>query len=236
MKPFILGAVFARGGSKSIPRKNIQLLGGKPLLAYAIETARRISLIDDVIVSTDNKEIAEVAKQYGAEVPFLRPAELATDEAPMLLAQQHAVREYERLTKQKVDVLVSIPTTSPLREDQDVQNCIAMLLDSDVDCVLTVTPAHRNPYFNMVTLDDQQRARLVIQPKVSVARRQDAPSVYDVTTVAYAISTAYLQKNKPLIEGNVKAVIVPPERALDIDTPLDWEIADFLISKKIKAL
>src|SRR3989338_3099802 len=115
MKPFILGAVFARGGSKSIPRKNIQLLGGKPLLAYAIETARRISLIDDVIVSTDNKEIAEVAKQYGAKVPFLRPAELATDEAPMLLAQQHAVREYERLTKQKVDVLVSIPTTSPLR-------------------------------------------------------------------------------------------------------------------------
>ena len=232
MKPFILGAIFARGGSKGIPKKNIRLLAGKPLIAYAIETAKACSLIDAVIVSTNDEEIANVSRQWGADVPFMRPAQLATDDSPMLVAQQHAVKTFEEKTGKRVDILVSIPTTSPLRDVKDVDECIQKLLDSDADVVMSVTRAHRNPYFNMVTLDQDENAHLVIEPSKNITRRQDAPVVYDVTTVAYAIRTSYLEKNKPLIHGKVKIVEIPRERALDIDTLFDFEIAECLINKK----
>ena len=235
MKPYILGAIFARGGSKGVPKKNLKLLGGKPLIAYAIETAQNVPDLDDIIVSTDDVEIARVARQYGAEVPFLRPAELATDEAPMRLAQKHALEEYQKLKNRGVDILVSIPPTSPLRATEDVTRCIETLLSSDADCALTITESNRNPYFNMVIKDSENNLRLVIKPQSIITRRQDAPVVFDVTTVCYAIRTEYFKKNKPLLEGKVKGVIVPAERAWDIDTDFDFEVAELLLTQKVKA-
>lgn len=231
-KPYILGAIFARGGSKGVPRKNIKLLAGKPLIAYAIETAKAVPLIDRVIVSTDDEEIAAVARQYGAEVPFMRPEELARDDTPELLAWKHAVDTMEKQLGHAVDVLVSIPTTSPLRAPQDVIACIQKLVDTDADIVITVTEAHRSPYFNMVTLTPDGTARLAIQPSAALVRRQDAPVVYDMTTVAYAARADYIKKTTAIMTGKVKAVLVPKERALDIDTLLDFEIAEFLMSKR----
>ncbi len=232
MKPYVLGAIFARGGSRGLPCKNIKELAGKPLIAYAIEVGRAVSLIDKLIVSTDDEEIAAIAQRYGAEVPFRRPAQLSTDDASVLLAWRHAVETIEKQTGNKVDVLVSIPPTSPLRAVEDVQACIERLLNSDADIVITVKEAGRNPYFNMVTLDDEDNAQLVIQSQTIINRRQDAPLVYDMTTVAYAARASYVCQMSSLFAGKVKAVIVPAYRALDIDTSLDLEIAEFLIRKK----
>jgi CMP-N-acetylneuraminic acid synthetase len=232
MKPHIVAAIFARGGSKGVPRKNIRPLAGKPLIAYAIETALASQLIDKVIVSTDDVEIAQIARQFGAEVPFMRPAELARDDSPEWLAWQHAIRALDEIKGESaMDVFVSVPTTSPLRVVEDVDACIRALLESDADLVITVKPAERSPYFNMVALDREGYARLAISPERAVNRRQDAPAMYDMTTVAYAARSAFVLKAGSIFEGKVKAVVVPAERALDIDTELDFKFAEFLLGQ-----
>ncbi|MBP7687327.1 MAG: acylneuraminate cytidylyltransferase family protein [Thermoflexales bacterium] len=231
MTPYVVGVIFARGGSKGVPRKNIRPLNGKPLIAYAIETAHASRWIKRTFVSTDDEEIAAVARAYGAEVPFMRPAELAQDRTPEWLAWQHALRMIEAFDPaQPIDAFVSIPPTSPLRSVEDVDACVQLLLDSDADMVVTVRPAERNPYFNMVTLSDAHDARLVIPPSASIGRRQDAPVVYDMTTVAYAARPAYVLHANSIFEGRVKAVVVPTERAIDIDTETDFQIAEVLLS------
>ncbi|MCF7907792.1 MAG: acylneuraminate cytidylyltransferase family protein [Candidatus Omnitrophica bacterium] len=232
MKPYILGAIFARGGSKGLPKKNIRDLAGKPLIAYAIETGKEILSIDRLIVSTDDEEIAKVAKEYGAQVPFMRPKELATDDSPELLSWQQAIKAIEAESKDKVDVLVVIPTTSPLREAEDLQNCLDALLNSDADIVVAVKEAERNPYFNMLTLDKDGYANLPIADKGAFTHRQLAPKVYDMTTIAYVARAAYILETPSVLAGKVKTVIVPRERAIDIDDMMDFEIAEFLMKKR----
>lgn len=230
MKPYVVGFIFARGGSKGVPRKNIRLLAGKPLIAYAIETARSSELVNRIIVSTEDAEIAEVAKQYGAEVPFVRPKELAQDDSPEWSAWQHAVQALQGIRGiPKIDAFISIPPTSPLRGVEDVDACIRMLLHSDADLVITVKPGHRRPYYNMVTLDQFGYARLVWNRARAVPNRQSSPMVFDMTTVAYAARAAFVLNASSMFEGKVKAVVVPPERALDIDTELDFRFAEFLL-------
>jgi len=230
-KPYVVAAVFARGGSKGIPRKNLRLLGGSTLLARAVSAARAAAGVDRVIVSTDDEEIAAEAARCGAEVPFRRPAELATDEAPEWLAWRHAVRTLEEQDGRRPDVLVTVPATAPLRAPGDVEQCLRTLVESDADVVITVTPASRNPYFNMVRLDDGNRARLVIESAGGPSRRQDAPAVFDIATVAYAARAAFVLEADGLFAGRVRAVIVPRERALDVDTELDLTMAEFFLSR-----
>lgn len=222
-----VAVICARGGSKGIPRKNIRLLGGKPLIAYAIGTALSSKLVNRVIVSTDDAEIATVARRYGAEVPFMRPQELACDDSPEWLVWQHVVQTLEP----KMDVFVSVPPTSPLRSVDDVNNCIQTLLESDADIVITTRPAEGNPYFNMVILDKEGYARLVIPQNKAIHRRQAAPTVFDITTVAYAARPEFILNASSIFEGKVKTVIVPSERAIDIDTELDFKIAECLLSR-----
>jgi N-acylneuraminate cytidylyltransferase len=226
--PTVVALIPARGGSKGVPRKNIRPLCGKPLIAYAIETARASRLIQRVIVSTDDGEIAAVARAYGAEIPFMRPSELAQDDSPEWLTWQHAVREVTG-ERGAVDAFVCVSPTSPLRAVEDVDACIRRLLETDADMVMTVRPSERNPYFNMVTLDAAGHARVVLQPDRPIYRRQDAPAVYDITTVAYAFRPRFVLTAKSELEGNVMAVVVPAERALDIDTELDFRFAEFLL-------
>jgi N-acylneuraminate cytidylyltransferase len=232
MKPYVVGAIFARGGSKGVPGKNLRLLAGKPLIVYAIETALASKLIDRVIVSTDNAEIAAVAQQHGAEVPFMRPQELARDDSPEWLAWQHAIRTLEAAEGGlKIVVFVCIPPTSPLRAVEDVEACIETLLDSDADLIITVKPAERNPYFNMVVLDEAGYAQLALPSEGAIHHRQDAPPVYDITTVAYAARPDFVLNARSMFEGKVKAVVVPAGRALDIDTELDFKFAEFLLAQ-----
>jgi CMP-N-acetylneuraminic acid synthetase len=227
-----VGFIFARGGSKGVPGKNIRMLGGKPLIAWSIEQARAVKRIERVLVSTDSEEIASVARQYGAEVPFLRPAHLAQDNSPEWLAWRHGLEFFRNLVGEMPDVMVSVPTTAPLRLPEDIDACLDEYERGNVDAVVTVSDAHRSPYFNMVTVDVDGFAKLVVQPEKDIKCRQDAPSVFDITTVAYAVSPNFVLQRNGIFEGRVRAVRVPTERALDIDTPFDFRIAELLINER----
>lgn len=233
MSAKVVGFIFARGGSKGLPRKNILELAGKPLIAWAIECGQKSRLVERVVVSTDDQEIAETAKSFGAEVPFMRPAELAGDRSPEWLAWQHAIETImEHPDFGPFEVFAAIPTTSPLRQAGDLDQCIENLRSSRADIVVTVKESSRNPYFNQVVLDSENRAKLVIPPPQGVHFRQAAPQVYDMTTVAYAARPGYVLQAESMFQGEVRAITIPEERALDIDNQLDFEIAQYLMTKR----
>ena len=221
--------IFARGGSKGIPRKNLKLLGGKPLIGWSIDTALQCPSIDRVIVSTDDHEIAEVARSFGAEVPFIRPEELASDSSAEWYAWRHAVKYFEAQDC-KFDQFVSLPATSPLRSVDDVEKCIAAL-DDETDIVVTVKKAERSPYFNMVTVGGDGFSQLAITPSEPLTRRQDAPAVYDMTTVCYVTRPDFIVNNFGVFSGKVRSVIIPEARAIDIDNPIDFKIAEILVDE-----
>ncbi|MDB0047975.1 acylneuraminate cytidylyltransferase family protein [Burkholderiaceae bacterium] len=225
--------IFARGGSKGLPGKNIRPLAEKPLIAWSIAHARSVQRIERVIVSTDSQEIANVATKYGAEVPFIRPADLASDSSPEWLAWRHALNYLLKAEGGMPEVFVSIPVTAPLRLPLDIENCLDEYEKNDVDMVITVTDAHRSPYFNMVRLNSDGTVGLVIPPKSALTRRQDAPTVYDMSTVAYVVRPEFIITHQSPFEGRVRAVHVPLERAIDIDTLVDFEMAEFFLSRKL---
>lgn len=222
--------IFARGGSKGLPGKNVRLLGGKPLIAWSIEHALAVERIGRVIVSTDSDEIAAVARQHGAEVPFMRPAELARDDSPEWLAWRHALNYLSDTAGGLPEAMVSLPATAPLRVTQDIENCLDEFQKGEADMVITVSDAHRSPYFNMVKTNSDGSVGLVIPPQSSIARRQDVPAVYDMTTVAYVADPTFVMTRNAVFEGRVRAVHVPVERAIDIDTLLDFQIAECLLN------
>ena len=229
----VIAFIFARGGSKGLPGKNVRSLAGKPLIAWSIEHALAVQRIDRVIVSTDSEEIADVARQNGAEVPFIRPEKLALDDSPEWLAWRHALNYLQETEGILPDVMVSVPATAPLRLPLDIENCLDMYEKGDVDMVITVTDAHRSPYFNMVKENTDGTVGLVIPPQTALTRRQDAPTVYDMATVAYVISPAFVMAHQSAFEGRVRSVHVPVERAIDIDTLMDFEIAEILYGNTI---
>jgi CMP-N-acetylneuraminic acid synthetase len=222
--------IFARGGSRGLPKKNIRLLGGKPLIAWSIGHALSVKRIERVIVSTDSKEIAAVAKQYGAEVPFMRPAELAQDNSPEWLAWRHALDYLRESSGSLPKAMVSVPTTAPLRLPLDIEKCLNEYEKGDADMIITITDAHRSPYFNMVKTNADGTVGLVIPPLLAISRRQDAPKVYDVATVCYVAKPEFVMTHQAAFEGRIKAIHVPTERAIDIDTLLDFQIAEGLLS------
>lgn len=221
--------IFARSGSKGLPGKNLKVLGDKPLIGIAIECALKISRIKRVIVSTDAEEIATVSRRYGAEVPFLRPAELALDSTPEWYAWQHALNYLKDFEGSLPKSMVSLPTTSPLRSVVDVDNCINEYEKGLSDVVVTITNSHRNPYFNMVKEDASGEFVLVNKPDQIITQRQHTPTVFDLTTVCYVANSQFVITNNGIFEGKVGAVKVPQERAIDIDTEFDFEIAQALI-------
>ena len=224
--------IFARGGSKGLPGKNIRLLAGKPLIAWSIDQAKSISRIDRVIVSTDSEEIANVARQYGAEVPFMRPEELAQDNSPELLAWRHALNYLQETEGQLPGVMLSLPTTAPLRLSEDIENCLDVFERGESDVVVTVTDAHRSPYFNMLKENQDGTMSRVIPPPVTLSRRQDTAPAYDMTTVAYAIDPKFALNNESIFSGRLRSVHVPLERAIDIDTLLDFRLAEFFLMQR----
>ena len=223
MKTFAF--IFARGDSKGVPGKNIRNLAGRPLLAYSIIMAQNIDEISRVFVSTDNQDIANIGIQYGAEI-IDRPVELAQDDSSEWLAWRHAIEWLEN-RKEYFDCFVSLPTTSPLRNKTDVIRCLN-LLDEQTDIVITMTNASRSPYFNMVSERDGY-VKLLVENECEYSRRQDVPIVYDMTTVAYVTRPDFIKNNNKVFDGQVKASLVPKERAVDIDDEIDFKIAEMLM-------
>lgn len=228
------GFIFARGGSKGIPNKNLSDLGGIPLIAHTIKFAIENKIAAKVIVSTDDEKIAKCALGYGAEVPFLRPAELATDAAPEWLAWQHAVH-FCMQKKWHFDTFLCLPTTSPFRASEDIHKCLEKIhSDKNLDIVLTVKNASRHPEFNMLKKLPSHLYVRYTNSSQSFTRRQDAPTAYDLTTVAYATKPSYILDNDQMFAGNVGAVKIPECRALDIDTRYDLEVARALLEYRKK--
>jgi N-acylneuraminate cytidylyltransferase len=221
--------VFARGGSKGLPGKNIRPLAGKPLIEYSIDIAKQCSSIDEVFVSTDDAGIAAIARKAGAVI-IDRPASLASDTSPEWLSWRHAI-EWVEEHYGEFQNFVSLPATSPLRSADDVEGAIVKLENTMADICISITPASRSPYFNMVQVLDDETCELVIKPEGAVTRRQDAPDVFDITTVVYVATPMFIQNNDSLFSGKVTSVVVPKERAVDIDDIYDFLLAEAIVSE-----
>ncbi len=221
--------VFARSGSKGLPGKNILKIKDIPLLAYSIKIAQSINEIQECFVSTDSDEIAEIAKNYGAKV-IRRPTKLCDDKSPEWLSWQHAV-DWVRNNISDFDKFISLPTTAPLRLPEDVKKCLSRL-DGSTDIVLTMTESNRSPWFNMVNKDLDENLQLIIKSKNNLTRRQDAPASYDLTTVAFVARPDFIMNNKSIWDGKTKGVMIPPERAIDVDTELDFRVAKLLMADR----
>ena len=223
--------IFARGGSKGLPNKNIRKLGGKPLIQHSIEVAMQCSFIDKCFVSTDCEEISEIALSQGA-ILIKRPKELATDISPEWLSWRHAVDWVEK-NYGRFDGFVSLPATSPLRNVSDVDAAVMAYQNDSSDVCISITESNRSPFFNMVKKNDKNFCELVNSPTQEVSRRQDSPKVYDITTVVYVTSPGFICKNYGLFSGDVSYIEVPRARAIDIDDIYDFKLAEILYKDKI---
>jgi len=223
--------IFARGGSKGLPGKNIMKFCGKPLIVWAIEHAKGSSYIDRIIVSTDSKEIAKIAEKNGAEVPFIRPRNLSKDTSPERKAWQHVLKFLEQTENKLPEIMISVPCTSPLRISKDLDNAIKRFLRGDVDTVLTVTKAARNPHYTMLKKNENKLFELAFRTDKHITRRQDAPEVYDIAGIAFVSDPKFVLSCDNLYEGKVGAIEIPLNRSIDIDTSLDFEIAEILMKK-----
>lgn len=228
----VLCIIPARAGSKGLTGKNIKELLGKPLIAYSIKQAKQSKYIDRVIVSTESPEVAENSRQYGAEVPFLRPQELAADNSSIFDVLIHAIEWVERNENYVFDILVLLHANTPLRTIEDIDNCIQLLVEESADSVFSVTEAHRNPYFNMVELQEGTKVRLVKEGN-NYINRQDAPVVYDMNSSIYVWWKDILrQKKSPFLEKS-RIYVMPKERSIDIDDALDFKIAEMLMKEDL---
>lgn len=230
----ILAIIPARGGSKGIPRKNIRLFAGYPLIAWSIAAAKQSELVTRIIVSTDDEEIASVARKWGAETPFLRPAELAQDKTTDLPVFVHALKWLEDVEGYRPDAVVQLRPTSPIRSKSMVDDAIRILLDhKDAECVRGVVPAGQNP-FKMWRFqgEDKPLAQLLEVPGIAEpynAPRQILPSVYWQTGHIDVIRTTTISEKKSLTGNIIYPLVIDPKYTVDIDTPTDWAKYEALV-------
>lgn len=220
--------IFVRGGSKGLPGKNIKPLAGKPLLEYSIETAKACSSISRIFVSTDDSDIAKVAIAAGAEL-IERPADLATDTSAEWYSWRHAI-SWVRDKYGDFDHFISLPATSPLRSVEDVESSLVRLEEDSADICISLTPANRSPFFNMVTKTEQGAVELVNKPEGDVTRRQDAAEVFDITTVVYTATPQFVLEHYGIFSGKVTSIVVPKHRAVDIDDIYDFKLAEAIMT------
>lgn len=222
----ILAVVAARGGSKGLPRKNLKILAGKPLIAWSIDEAMKSRYIDTVIVSSEDLEILEVARRFGAVVPFVRPVELATDGASGTAAVLHAV---ETLTD--YDYVVLLQPTSPLRTVQDIDSCLELAIHNGAVSVVSVTQCEKSVYW-ACTIDASRNNRIqfLFDEKNTKLRRQELPTTYVLNGAIYVAQCGWLRATKKLIGEETLCYEMPRDRSVDIDTEMDLIVAEALIN------
>jgi CMP-N,N'-diacetyllegionaminic acid synthase len=227
----ILGTVCARKGSKGVKNKNIISLAGKPLIAYTIEYLKNWKKLDKLVCTTDSEKIAEIAKQYGAEIPYIRPSELATDNAPKLKVIQHVLKFCEQQDKIKYDIIVDLDPTAPLRKKKFLDEAFNKFLECNADNLYSVCKARKNPYFNMVELDNNGYAHLC--KKSNTVRRQDAPSVYEINASIYIYKRDFLINTNTLHSDKTIIYEMPDITSVDIDRELDILYIEFLLKSGV---
>jgi len=229
----VVGIVTARGGSKSIPRKNIRLLAGKPLTAWTIEAALQSRSLSRVIVSTEDEEIAEISKKWGAEVPFLRPVELAQDETLHLPVVQHAVSWLESREGHAPEVIVTLQPTSPLRRAEHIDQAFTLLQETGADSVVSVCLAEHSPYWMMRLEGD--RVYPFLNGVSDEARRQDLPPLYRPNGAIYVTRYNVLMKKNRILGQDTRAIVMGAESSIDIDTWLDFKLAEVILKERENA-
>lgn len=221
-----LAIIPARGGSKGIPRKNIRKIAGKPLIAWTIETAKKSKYLDRLILSSEDDEIIAVARQWGCEVPFKRPKELALDETPGIEPILHAMKMLPGY-----DLIVVLQPTSPLRSVEDIDLCIEKCVNNNANACVSVTEQDKSPYW-MYSLDEKEYLRPIVSLGGLVTRRQDLPKAFALNGAVYVGKSDWLNKKKNFLTEETLAYIMPKERSLDIDTYMDFKICEWFLSLK----
>jgi len=220
--------VVARGGSKSVPRKNLRPLGGKPLIAWTLEAARASRRLTRIVLSTDDPEIAAVGQQWGVETPFLRPAALAGDRSPVIDATLHAFQCLEKNAGQCPTFGLLLQPTSPFRTAADIDAAIQLCETRGADAVVSVTPAREHPYL-LKTVD----AAGCLQPwqanPLAESRRQDLPPVFALNGAIYLVRRSVLFEQRSWCPAGALAYVMPAERSLDIDTEWDLRVAQGIV-------
>jgi len=228
----VLAVITARGGSKGIPRKNIKDLAGKPLIAWTIEAAKGSVLLNDFLVSTDDQEIADISRQFGAPVPFLRPPELATDTATSMAVVQHALVWMKENEGKTYDALMILQPTSPLRTSEDIDGCIEKMRQTDCDSVMAMYRLSDLSLKKLKILDEDKILPVVEDEGPQTTMRQLAKPLYKRNGCAYLTKVGFIDQGD-LFGKDSRAYIMSEDRSADINTPLDFEIADFLMRRKL---
>ncbi|MBL4888741.1 MAG: acylneuraminate cytidylyltransferase family protein [Candidatus Lindowbacteria bacterium] len=227
----VLCTVCARSGSKGIPNKNLQLLDGRSLLAITLGQARDSGIFDTIAVSSDSGEILDAAKAASSDVCIDRSADLSSDVASKIAAIQNCVTETEAISGKTYDIVVDLDVTSPLREREDIQNCVRLLIDEEADNIITGVSSRKSPYFNLVERESDGSVRLVKPPEKRFDRRQDVPECFDMNASIYAWGRESLFRDEPLWQNKTKIYLMP-EEAIDIDSPLDLAFVELVLDRR----
>ncbi|MFD3157509.1 cytidylyltransferase domain-containing protein [Haloimpatiens sp. FM7330] len=225
----VLAIIPARGGSKGVPRKNIKLLNGKPLIAYTIEEAKKSKYIDKIIVSTEDEEIASISKNYGAEVPFLRPKELARDNTPGIEPVIHCVEWLKKNWGYISDYVCLLQCTSPFRKGKHIHEALNKMFSKQADSIISLCESEQTPYW-MKKIKDGKIKYFLEQGKL-YERRQDIPKTYITNGAIYIIKSQVLLQNKTWYTENTIPYIMDKISSIDIDTLNDFELAEFYMKK-----
>jgi CMP-N,N'-diacetyllegionaminic acid synthase len=226
-----LCTICARGGSRGVVGKNIRPLLGKPLLAWTIEQAKATGLFELVAVSSDDARIRDTAVEWGADLAIPRPDELATDVAPKLGAIRHCLEAVSQRMGTSYDVLVDLDATSPLRLPSDVTGSVEMLEATGSTNIITGAEARRSPYFNLVELQPDGSVRLAKVPERPIERRQDSPQCFDMNASIYVWRVPRFLQEPAVFYPDTRLFVMPPERSVDIDSELDFEIVELLMRR-----
>ena len=233
LEPRIVGVITARGGSRSVPRKNIALVAGKPLVAWTIEAALQSCVLAWVMVSTDDEEIAEVSGRYGAEVPFTRPAELARDDSSQMSVMVHAIRWLELHKRWRPEYMLLLQPTSPLRAKEDIQAAVQMAFEKRADGVVSVCLARHHPYITVRIAEDGTLLDFLGNtPARFDLRRQDVPPAYALNGAIFLTRRQVLLDQQTFYPVRTFAYVMPPERSLDIDDSWDLHLANLIMESR----
>lgn len=227
----VMALVTARGGSQQLPRKNVMPLGGKPLVAWTIEAAQGSARVKRVLMSTDDPEIAEVAREWGAEVPFMRPPALARADSPHIDVVRHAVTYLDAHENYRPEYVLLLQPTSPLRTTQDIDNSINIAERSNAAAVVGVCPVKPHPFLVKQILEDGTLAPFVTSD-IGYLRREVLPPAYGVNGAIYLNRRESLLRDGTFTPAGTRAYVMPPERSIDIDTAWDFHLVELILSEK----
>jgi CMP-N-acetylneuraminic acid synthetase len=227
----IIGLITARGGSKSIPGKNIKPLAGKPLISWTIEAALQCKELSRVIVSTDDEKIAGVAKKWGAEVPFMRPDKLSKDDSSHISVVLQAINWLEENEGYLPDYVMLLQPTSPCRTAEDMQQAIKLVKDHNAVAVISVCEASKHPYKTYKIIENET-LEYFIPSNIEYKHRQALPKVYEENGAIYLNKRSSLLQDQTFLPTGTIPYVMPKERSLDIDTPWDFYIADLVLRNK----